>query len=50
MALARRRKAFRKSLAETGYVEDRNVVVEYRWSEKDNERPGMHLRPSQNGA
>jgi hypothetical protein len=30
MALARRRKAFRKSLAETGYVEDRNVVVECR--------------------
>jgi putative ABC transport system substrate-binding protein len=38
MALAPRRKAFRKSLAETGYVEGRDVVVEYGWAENDNDR------------
>src|SRR5215470_10103970 len=35
---ARLAAAFRKGLAETGYAEDRNVAIEYRWARNEYDR------------
>jgi putative ABC transport system substrate-binding protein len=34
--------AFRKGLAETGYVEGVNVIFDYRWAENDSDRLSAH--------
>src|SRR5262249_48183719 len=35
---ARQLAAFLKGLAETGYIDDRNVAIQYRWAEGQNDR------------
>ena len=42
----RRRAAMLKGLADTGFIEGRNVAIEYRWVAGQNEKRGVKPPPS----
>jgi len=39
--------AFHQGLSETGYVNGKNLTMEYRWAEDHYDRPGIGRRPRQ---